>query len=130
MLKKFVVVVAFILIIMVASYSQFNIFKEKQVTFSKNYSQGEFFTSNINDLRARYQSKGFSFKVDDGNLDFLTTLNAKEVYKSQIEKIENAYYYTNQIKRYQIINGRKVNVHVAKSADGITVGIPIIYYGY
>ena len=130
MLKKFVVVVAFILIIMVASYSQFNIFKEKQVTFSKNYSQGEFFTSNINDLRARYQSKGFSFKVDDGNLDFLTTLNAKEVYKSQIEKIENTYYYTNQIKRYQIINGRKVNVHVAKSADGITVGIPIIYYGY
>ena len=130
MLKKFVVVVAFILIIMVASYSQFNIFKEKQVTFSKNYSQGEFFTSNINDLRARYQSKGFSFKVDDGNLDFLTTLNAKEVYKSQIEKIENAYYYTSQIKRYQIINGRKVNVHVAKSADGITVGIPIIYYGY
>lgn len=130
MLKKFVVVVAFILIIMVASYSQFNIFKEKQVTFSKNYSQGEFFTSNINDLCARYQSKGFSFKVDDGNLDFLTTLNAKEVYKSQIEKIENAYYYTNQIKRYQIINGRKVNVHIAKSADGITVGIPIIYYGY
>ena len=130
MLKKFVVVVAFILIIMVASYSQFNIFKEKQVTFSKNYSQGEFFTSNINNLRARYQSKGFSFKVDDGNLDFLTTLNAKEVYKSQIEKIENAYYYTNQIKTYQIINGERVNVHVAKSTDGITVGIPIIYYGY
>ena len=130
MLKKFVVVVAFILIIMVASYSQFNIFKEKQVTFSKNYSQGEFFTSNINDLRVRYQSKGFSFKVDDGNLDFLTTLNAKEVYKSQIEKIENTYYYTNQIKTYQIINGERVNVHVAKSTDGITVGIPIIYYGY
>ncbi len=130
MLKKFVVVVAFILIIMVASYSQFNIFKEKQVTFSKNYSQGKFFTSNINDLCARYQSKGFSFKADEENLNFLKELNVKTVYSSQIENVENIYYYTNKIKTYQIINGRKVNVHVAKTTDGITVGIPIIYYGY
>lgn len=130
MLKKVVVLTAFILIIMVASFSQFNIFKGKQVTFSQNYSQGEFFTSNVHDFFGRYSSKGFSFKVDDGNLDFLTTLNAKMVYSSQIEKIENSYYYTSKIKTYQIINGQRVNVHVAKTTDGITVGIPIIYYGY
>ncbi len=130
MLKKVFVVVAFILIVLVASYSQFDIFKTKQVTFSKNYSQGEFFSSTIYDFYGRYSSKGFSFKVDESSLDFLNELNVKMVYSSQIENVENIYYYTNQIKTYQIINGQKVNVHIAKMTDGITVGIPIIYYGY
>ncbi len=130
MLKKMVIVIAFILIIIVASFSQFNIFGDRQVTFSKNYSQGDFFISNINDFYGRYSSKGFSFKLDGENLDFLKDLNAKQVYSSQIENVENAYFYTDKIKKYQIINGKRVNVHIAKTGDGVIIGIPLIYYGY
>ncbi len=128
MQKKIVIVATFIFLILIASYTQFNEFSNKNAVFSTNYSQGDFFSANVSEIYAHYLSKGYSFYVDD--LEFLTKLNAKKVYSSSVEKIENTYYYTNKIKKYQIINGQKVNVHIAKTNEKTLVGIPLIYYGY
>ncbi len=130
MLKKVAVIVAFMLLVLIATYSEFSYIGKKQVVFSKNYSQGGFFTSNISDVGALYSSKGYSFSLSSDNLEFIDSLNAKEVYSSKIQDVENTYYYSNKIKTYQIINGKRVNVHVAKTNNKIVVGIPIIYYGY
>ena len=130
MLKKIVILVTLIFLILIASYTQIGAFGNKKVVFSKNFSQGEFFSSSIYDFGAHYNSKGYSFKIDGKNFDFLKELDAKEVYSSKIENVENVYYYTSKIKRYQIVNGKKVNVHIAKSQNDVIVGVPIIYYGY
>ena len=130
MLKKVVILVTFIFLILIASYTQIGLIASEKVVFSKNFSQGEFVSSNIYDFSLRYLSKGYSFKLNGQNLDFLKELDAKEVYSSKIEKVENVYYYTNKIKKFQIINGKRVNVHIAKSQNDVIVGVPIIYYGY
>lgn len=94
-------------------------------------------------------------KSDDGELkklDFLLIeYGAKEVFrecvKTDDENISCVYYYTEKIPFYQIVptdaacdrdgfthaffyKAVKVNIHVAVSESGVTVGCPFIYGGY
>lgn len=57
----------------------------------------------------------------------LSEYNAKLQLIESASFIDSEYYYTNKITNYVIINGNKVNIHVAKGRSGITVGTPIIF---
>lgn len=130
MKNNLLVVFAFLLFGVIIFYEGVGFLPSKQVIYSKNYSSGEFSNASIYSLSEQYSSKGFCFKTDKSGLKFLKDVNAKLVHVSNAENIENAYYYSNKIKTYQIINSKKVNIHVATCFDKVTVGIPLIYYGY
>lgn len=65
--------------------------------------------------------------------DVKKTLNglfAAKVFSESGEDFSSDYYFSFRIRRYAIINGRKVNLHVCKTADGYELGSPIIFGGY
>ncbi len=130
MKNNLLVIFAFLLLSVVIFYESVGFLPSKQVIYSKNYSSGEFSNASIYSLSEQYSSKGFCFKTDKSGLKFLKEVNAKLVHVSKTENIENLYYYSNKIKTYQMINSHKVNIHVATTFDKVTVGIPLIYYGY
>lgn len=60
----------------------------------------------------------------------ITDYSAINVFNEQGESFFCEYYYSEQIPVYSFINGKKVNIHVAKSNKGITVGCPMIFGSY
>lgn len=63
-------------------------------------------------------------------MSLITDYSAVNVFNEQGESFFCEYYYSARIPVYSFINGQKVNIHVAKSNKGITVGCPIIFGGY
>lgn len=57
-------------------------------------------------------------------------LKARLLFTENVDGIFSEYYYSNKIPRYKSINGYKVNLHVAYSASGTTIGSPIIFGSY
>ena len=60
----------------------------------------------------------------------LKFLNAKKIHYFTDGEVENYYFFTRKVHGFEIINGKKVNLHVAVNGSNLTIGSPIIYYGY
>ena len=133
MLKNTLIISLFSLIIFVFGANSMPLYN-KNCTVAVNSSSGAF-----------YQTSSFSFKdafLSDGasatyplNYDYTSKIinyyNAKLVTKSALEGYcNNYYYYTPSLPNSVVINGKKVNVHIAVSDNCVTVGYPIIYYAY
>jgi hypothetical protein len=56
--------------------------------------------------------------------------NAEIMFTETIANIKNYYAYTEKIENYIVLNGIKINLHIAVSQDKTTVGSPIIFGGY
>ncbi len=75
---------------------------------------------------------GESVKVY-GNFDeksFLSKMHARLVFEEIGENFRCGYYYSPKIRGYKSINGKKVNLHIAVTESGTTVGTPIIFGSY
>ncbi len=55
---------------------------------------------------------------------------ARLIFKEEGEWGVSEYYYSPKLFNFVIIEGKKVNFHVAKNDTGITVGYPLIFSGY
>ena len=92
-------------------------------------SQGEF--TAVEDISSLVNFEGLSFNLSNAQLkSVISAYDLKEVKKSEACGVLNIYYYSPKISRIQVIDGKKVNFHVAISDGLITVGVPFIYYGY
>ena len=60
----------------------------------------------------------------------LAGLFAVKVFSESGENFSSDYYFSFRIRRYTIINGRKVNLHVCRTSDGYKIGSPMIFGGY
>ena len=65
--------------------------------------------------------------IDEFVNSFLNNYEAKIQLLEGGDLVNSEYYYSNKIAKYVIINGCRVNVHIAKSDYGVTIGVPIIY---
>ncbi len=90
------------------------------------FIKGEITTDKIFDLDGVSVSLDSSCEIEKT----LKLLNAKKVHYFTDGEIENHYFFSEKVHNFEIINGKKVNVHVAIKGDNLTVGSPIIYYGY
>ena len=103
-------------------------------TVAVNSSSGEFYYTNSCSIKDHFIGNGKS-KTYPLNFDYekeiINYYDAKVVEISTNGKyVENYYYYSSTLPNFVNVNGKKVNVHVAVTKDNITVGYPIIYYGY
>lgn len=60
----------------------------------------------------------------------LAGLFAVKVFSESGENFSSDYYFSFRIRRYTIINGRKVNLHVCRTSGGYKIGSPMIFGGY
>ena len=128
MKKRVLCLVSFILIIMLGIYQNLQVYNATNVVYAKSYSSCEFIKGDILDIANQFSCTGFSFETN--SLSFLEKLDAKVVHSSNVCGIENIYYYSTIIAKYEMVGNSRVNIHIAKSSKGIQVGVPLIYYGY
>lgn len=104
----------------------------KELTVCKNgKSSGEFSIIKSNEIGKIINADGLSFSLSTAELtNFLNEYECKKVFSSVIGGVENHYFYSSKISKKEVIGGKKVNVHIAVSNKNITIGVPIIYYGY
>ncbi len=96
-----------------------------------NKSAGSFTTANKLDVSSFINASGVSFNLTQGEVDSLIeNARGKKVHSFFDGEILNVYYYSNKIAVKEVIKNKRVNIHVAIKKEEITVGIPIIYYGY
>ncbi len=128
MKKRVFCLISFLLITMLTIYQNLQVYNASEVVFATSYSSGEFIKGNILEVSSQFSSTGFSFETT--NLKFLEKLDAKKVYSSTTCGVENIYYYSSKIAKFELIKKRRVNIHVAKNGNIVKVGVPLIYYGY
>jgi len=59
--------------------------------------------------------------------DFLQDFSAQIVLVEEINGLTSYYAYSKDIRYLQVVNGKKVNLHVAVGEDSVVLGTPIIY---
>lgn len=57
----------------------------------------------------------------------LARLGAKKQFEQRIDNIKTTYYYSDKIKGYMLINGKKVNLQTAMSDNLNTIATPMIF---
>jgi len=66
----------------------------------------------------------------DKSAEILENFNAKVIFTQSISDIKNIYAYSEEIEDYIILNGQKINLHIAVTKDKTVAGSPIIFGGY
>ncbi len=84
-----------------------------------------FFTS-VNVVRG----EAVTLRTEEEVRTALAGLFAVKVFSESGENFSSDYYFSFRIRRYTIINGRKVNLHVCRTSGGYKIGSPIIFGGY
>jgi len=62
--------------------------------------------------------------------ELITKFNAVVIFTEETADIKNYYAFTDKIDNYIILNGKKINLHIAVSQAKTTIGSPIIFGGY
>lgn len=57
----------------------------------------------------------------------LARLNAKKQFSEKVDNIVATYYYSDKIKGYMIVNGKKVNLQTAEGENLNTIATPMIF---
>ena len=128
MVKSLTSIISFIaLSIMCLPFANVN-----QAVFSSNgKSSGVFIQKEDLTVENLFSLDGISYPLSNcGVRKTISLLNAKEVHYFTDGEVKNYYFFSEKLPKCEIINGKKVNFHVAVKGDKITVGSPIIYYGY
>ena len=66
----------------------------------------------------------------EGDFDYsnmLKELNAKVVKTESVNQVYSVYAYSPYINVYKLIDGKKVNVHIAKYDNHTKIGWPLIF---
>lgn len=60
----------------------------------------------------------------------LDRLSARELWRERAEDVDIVYGYTDAIPMYETVRGMRVNVMIASSARGVSVGCPLLMGSY
>ena len=95
-------------------------------------SSGKFVVKNQLSASDMFSVDGLSLVVskDYDVQTLIEKLSAKPTHYFSDGEVENYYYFTKKLPKSEVIAGKKVNLHVAVGKDYISLGSPIIYYGY
>jgi hypothetical protein len=103
---------------------------EEMVYTINGKSSGEFIKDEIS-LDKIFLIEGVTIKMNDCDIEEkLNLLNAKRVHYFTDGEVENYYFFSEKVHNFEMIKGKKVNIHLAVKEGGVVVGSPIIYYGY
>ena len=118
-------------LVVLSSFILGNKIFEKDIVYSVNgKSSGEFIKGEIS-LDKIFLIDGASIKTDSYNIEEkLNLLNAKKVHYFTDGEVENYYFFSEKVHNFEIIDGKKVNIHIAVKKGEVVVGSPVIYYGY
>ena len=118
-------------LVVLSSFILANKLFEKDIVYSVNgKSSGEFIKGEIS-LDKIFLIDGASIKTDSYNIEEkLNLLNAKMVHCFTDGEVENYYFFSEKVHNFEIIDGKKVNIHIAVKQGEVVVGSPVIYYGY
>ena len=133
MLKNIVVAILYFLSLIFFSVNSVALYGESCVV-SLNSSSGDFYNANHYSIKDEFigngKSKTYPPTYDYENL-IINYYDAKIVKTSnQNSYAKNYYCYSSALPNAVIVNGEKVNVQIAVTEFGVTVGYPIIYYAY
>ncbi|MBQ4098190.1 MAG: YwmB family TATA-box binding protein [Clostridia bacterium] len=137
MLKRiFVVAVFYLTIICLWTVTAVPIFENHADKFEVTYKASS--TANFINLtkkefkfKSGIKSESADIKLNAFNLkEFLDVYDAETVFIEKTEAGVSYYAYSNKIKYKKIIDGKKINLHINISNDGVTVGSPIIFGGF
>ena len=126
MLKKFLGLTLLILTACIYFYSVPCISNKSTVTCVGGKSSGSFIG-------------GITFCENDGYLvtlnysdafKFVNKLNCTQVCSQEVDGISIYYFYTDKLPKKQIVNDKKINIHLAVKGDVVTLGYPFIYGSY
>lgn len=93
------------------------------VSFFKEYSH----FSCVNKM------KGESCKIPVKEFDFdkfIEYFSAEKVITETLSGTTSYYFTSEKLKNYVLINGQKINLHIAINNEYAVIGYPIIYGGY
>lgn len=62
--------------------------------------------------------------------DIKSKYRAATVFTEEVGNVRSEYLFSEYIPCYKLINGQKVNIHIAYDGQSYKVGSPIIYGGY
>ena len=135
MLKRLAVILLLLYVVYMYAYMDSPIFVggEGIYTVTTNgASDGKIYTFNTSKMYKFYTFKGITgqsltTKNFDFIDDFLTKNNCELMFTEIVDGIEINYYYSPKIWGYKPVNGKKVNLEVAKNKGNFTIGTPLIY---
>ena len=128
MRKKVLAIIVFSLLLINFSYYNQQFFDGNATYVLNGKSSGEI-SKNYKDWAF---NDGVCYKFQNG-YDYLSLIDEKNAELVKIEKVEgviNYYYYSPTIAVKEVVNKASVNVHVAVSDSGVSIGIPFIYCDY
>ena len=94
--------------------------------YSKSYSS----LAKVSDFTFYYTGETLTLTNSSDARKIIEDFKASPVFCYSTESGESTYYYTDKIKVYKVINGKKVNLHIHVENNKATVGSPIIYGSY
>ena len=77
-----------------------------------------------------YDSASITKESDFNYLSIVEKTQAKLMFIEEVDGVVSYYYYSKKLPKHQVVNGVKVNLHVAVSNDQVKIGTPFIYGGY
>ena len=83
-------------------------------------------------LFSLFRLKGESVTLDrmEDAEKIVRRYHARLLFEESAEGVRSVYYYTPKLRGYKLINGEKVNLHIAYAAGRTVVGTPILFGGY
>lgn len=66
----------------------------------------------------------------DNSAELLNKYRAKVVFCQTVDGIYNIYAYTDKFDGYLVLEGKRVNLHIAVTDNSTVIGSPIIFGGY
>ncbi len=95
-------------------------------------SSGEFINKKDLNVDNFFDLEGVSFSLSSRlEVDVIVEkLDAKQTHYFFDGEVENYYFFSEKLPKKEVIAGKKVNLHLAINKNSITLGSPIIYFGY
>ena len=123
--------VCLLCLVVLSSFIVTNKISAEEMVYTVNgKSSGEFIKDEIS-LDKIFLIEGVTIKMNDCDIEKkLNLLNAKRVHYFTDGEVENYYFFSEKVHNFEMIKGKKVNIHLAVKEGGVVVGSPIIYYGY
>ena len=80
-------------------------------------------------LFSLFRLKGESVTLDcmEDAEKIVRRYHARLLFEESAEGVRSVYYYTPKLRGYKLINGEKVNLHIAYAVGRTVVGTPILF---
>lgn len=128
-----VIAVGICLLVSVASVGKFGAYAGERTYYLDSASSQGLQTSRLEGLdflRVKGESVFIASDTQPHVQEIIKSYGASVVWTEQIDGVTSYYCYTPRWKETVVVNGRRVNLHIACVNGGFALGSPIIFGGY